>query len=176
MVSTYEEAVALPGLAHHRADDGDWMALVSLRFGAERRLRELGIQQWNDTARGLERLWDYLWRDEVYVVRDGPSAVGCFSMTNTAERGFWVGDPEIAQFLYLHTVIATPYRGIGAYIVAQALDEARARQLAGVRLDFWKGNDELRAVWERHGFTYLRTVDVPGRDSGALMERRLMTG
>jgi GNAT superfamily N-acetyltransferase len=178
LVATFDEAINSDDpLVHYRADESDWMALVALRLAAERRLRQLSSSQWTDTARGLEQMWQYLERDEMYVIRHGPQAAGCFALTDRSDPEFWSGDPERRQFLYLHKVIVTPDMtgaGVGAYIVAQTMSDAEQRGCLGARLRCWTGNDRLRAVWERHGFTYLRTVPVPGSGADVLMERRLV--
>jgi GNAT superfamily N-acetyltransferase len=153
----------------------DWHGLSALRLAAERSLRSRGIQQWTDTARGLDQMAQYTNRDEMYLVREGPTAVGCFVLTDQPDVDFWADDPDRDECLYLHKVIAAPWAkgtGIGQMIVEYSMAEAKARKCQAVRLDCWRGNDKLREHWESLGFTYLRTAEVAGRNSGVLMEQR----
>ena len=50
-------------------------------------------------------------------------------------------------------------------------DQAARRQLPWLRLDCNKANEQLQAYYQRQAFTYLRTVDLPHRVSGALFQR-----
>lgn len=176
LAAAVSEIAACAGYTHYRADEDDWPCLVALRFAAERRLRALGSEQWHDTGWGLERLWQFLRADDVYVIRDHAEIAGCFTMSDRPDVMYWGRDPEKYRFMYINTAMTAPgyaHRGVGAYIVSTTLAEARARGHLGARLDYWRDSEALRAVWERHGFTYLRTHEVPGHNSGALMEMRL---
>lgn len=60
-----------------------------------------------------------------------------------------------------------------------ALLEAVAKDQADVgsrslRLDCWKTNHQLHRYYLTRGFRHVRTVDVPGRMSGALFQRDLL--
>lgn len=155
----------------------DWYALSALRLAAERDLRERGINQWTDTARGLEQMVFFVNRDEMYLVREGPSAVACFVLTGRPDPDFWADDTERHECLYLHKMIVAPWArdtGLGQFIVDHAMAEADERCCSAVRLDCWKDNEKLKSHFESLGFTYLRTVETPGRNDGVLMERRLV--
>jgi hypothetical protein len=169
-----------PGLFERRIIranmEHDWYALSSLRLGAENWLRANGIVQWHDTARGLDQMARYTNRDEMYLVREGPTAVGCFALTNDADSDFWTGDPDRGDSLYLNKMIAARWvagTGVGRLITDYSLAEAKARKCVALRLDCWRGNDALRSHFEDLGFTYLRTAVVPNRNDGVLMEQRL---
>jgi hypothetical protein len=154
----------------------DWYALSALRLAAERWLHESGITQWTDTARGLDQMMKYTDRDEMYLVREGPTAVGCFALTNRPDPDFWSGDAERDECLYLNKAIAAPWAahtGIGRLITDYTMTEARARKCVAARLDCWRGNEKLRQHFESLGFTYLRTVESRGRNDGILMEQRV---
>jgi RimJ/RimL family protein N-acetyltransferase len=60
--------------------------------------------------------------------------------------------------------VAEPYAGSGvsANIIATCSDWARAAGLQSLRLDCWDGNDNLRAVYRKLGFT--EGVAVPEHD------------
>jgi len=160
-----------------RADlDKDWYALSALRLAVERRLREIGVHQLGDTARGLEAMAFFVNRDEMYVVREGPTAIGCFALTSLPDHDFWADDPDRHECLYLRQVLVAPWAtgtGVGEFIINHVMSEARDRKCSAVRLDTWYANEKLWQHWEGLGFTSLRTADAPGRDTSVLMERRL---
>ena len=54
-----------------------------------------------------------------------------------------------------------------------AADLAAGRGLTWLRLDAWRTSDRLHAYYRRHGFTHMRTVDLPHRGSGAIFQRRV---
>jgi hypothetical protein len=156
--------------------DYDWYALSTLRLAAERWLRENGITQWTDHARGLDQMMKYTDHDEMYLVREGPTAVGCFALTDKPDLDFWSGDPERGECLYLNKAITAPWAahtGVGRFIIDYALAEAAARKCVALRLDCWRGNEKLRSHFESLGFTYLRTAEVRSRNDGVLMEQRI---
>ncbi|MCX4387635.1 hypothetical protein OG777_11920 [Micromonospora peucetia] len=47
----------------------------------------------------------------------------------------------------------------------------RPGEEAYLRLNAWKANAALHCYYLGQGFRHVRTVDVPGRNSGALFER-----
>jgi ribosomal protein S18 acetylase RimI-like enzyme len=153
----------------------DWDDLVNLRLSVQRRLRELGVGQWQDTAAGLAQLARYFDHGEVrMVVAPDGTLAGAFVLTRRWERALWSDDDDRGQFLYLHKVMTAPVfrgNGLGRQVVRLAMTTAGNAGLAGVRLNCYHDNPELRALWEARGFTYLRTV--PGVTSGTLMEQRV---
>jgi hypothetical protein len=154
----------------------DWYALSALRLAAERWLRDNGITQWTDHARGLDQMMKYTDRDEMYLVREGPTAIGCFALTNRPDLDFWGDDSERDECLYLNKAITAPWAahtGVGRLITDYTMTETRARKCVAARLDCWRGNEKLRSHFESLGFTYLRTVELRNRNDGILMEQRL---
>ena len=156
----------------------DWTALSALRLAAERRLREGHIEQWTDTARGLDQLAFFTAREEMYLVREKNTAIGCFALSSWADPDFWHDDPERDECLYLYKVMTAPWmahQGVGRFMVNFAMEEARERKCTALRLDCWRENKRLHERWQNLGFTKLRTVTLPSRNSGTLMEMRLMS-
>lgn len=152
--------------------DDDWDALYRLRERAERRVREMG--HGTDMARGLDRMAAYELAGRLYVIRRGRDLVGCHALIPWGDAAFWTAAELAQDALYLDSAIVDPawaHQGIGAVITGHALREAAETGAAFLRLDCQR-IPALRAHWERLGFTYLRTVEVPGRTSGTLMERR----
>lgn len=62
----------------------------------------------------------------------------------------------------------------GAAVVEAVAAEARDHGDKWLRLNCWSTNTKLHAYYESIGFRHVRTVDVPGRMSGALFERELI--
>jgi GNAT superfamily N-acetyltransferase len=168
--------VSLPWEVYRADLMKDWYALSALRLAAERRLREMRVEQWTDTARGLQQLAFFTEREEMHVVRDGASAIGCFALSSWPDPDFWGHDSEKDDCLYLYKVMIAPWMagtGVGRFIINHALNEATERTCVALRLDCWRTNTRLHARWKELGFTHLRTFNIPGRNSGALMEIRL---
>lgn len=148
----------------------DWDDLARLRFAVEERVRAMGGS--TDVARGLDRMAGYELHDELYVIRQGPELIACHALTPSGDPAFWTREELAQDALYLDSAMVSPYyahRGVGSLITRHARDEAGKRGMSLVRLDCQR-IPELRAHWERLGFTHLRDVEVPGRASGTLME------
>jgi GNAT superfamily N-acetyltransferase len=64
-------------------------------------------------------------------------------------------------------------QGYGAAVVEAVADEARQHGDKWLRVNCWSTNTRLHAYYKALGFRHVRTVDVPGRMSGALFERDL---
>lgn len=62
-------------------------------------------------------------------------------------------------------------KGHGAAMLNAIAENARARDDRWVRLNCWTTNTRLHAYYEANGYEHVRTVDVPGRMSGALFQR-----
>lgn len=153
--------------------EGDWDELSGLRFAVERRVRDMGYV--TDFARGLDRMAGYIHNDRLYTVRQAGSLIACHALTPDGDADFWTPAELAQEALYLDNAMVRPdhaHRGMGSLITRHAKDEAGKRGMSLVRLDCQRVT-ELRAHWERLGFTWLRDVDVPGRASGTLMEAKI---
>ncbi|MEQ4206293.1 GNAT family N-acetyltransferase [Actinopolymorpha sp. B9G3] len=67
-------------------------------------------------------------------------------------------------------------KGYGAALLDAVGEQGRERGDRWIRLNCWTTNTRLHAYYEAHGFEHVRTVDIPGRMSGALFQRALRTG
>jgi hypothetical protein len=64
-----------------------WEELYLLRLAVEHRLHaEIGSDQWDDTARGLEQMAVYVNNDEMYLVRFVSALAGAFALTERHDR------------------------------------------------------------------------------------------
>jgi GNAT superfamily N-acetyltransferase len=151
----------------------DWDELSALRLAAEKRVQEMGYD--GDFARGLDRMAGYELHDELYVIRQRGALVACHALTPSGDPAFWTPQELAQDALYLDSAMVHPDhagRGVGSLITRHARDEAAKRGMSLLRLDCQRV-PELRAHWERLGFTWLRDAEVPGRSSGTLMEAKV---
>jgi ribosomal protein S18 acetylase RimI-like enzyme len=152
----------------------DWDALSALRALAEQRVQDMGCDR-TDLARGLDRMARYIDADQLYVVCQAGGLVACYALTPDGDPDFWTRQELAEDALYLDNAIVHPahaHRGVGSLITRRAMTETADRGMESLRLDCQRVPG-LRAHWERLGFTWLRDVEVPGRASGTLMERKL---
>ncbi|MFD5086493.1 GNAT family N-acetyltransferase [Kitasatospora sp. NPDC058406] len=159
-----------------RAATPDELPLVEeLLTSAGAWLASLGSDQWQFPPR-RERLLDSMSRGECFIaLRDGEPA-GTLTVDEQADPEFWRADDEPETALYVHRM-AIARAVAGQAVGAQMLDWAAARAAAAgkvrLRLDAWKTNPALHLYYLRQGFTLVRMVDLPHRQSGALFERLL---
>jgi GNAT superfamily N-acetyltransferase len=152
----------------------DWPTIMGLRIDAETRLKEMGLRQWYDRARGFDEMSEYLDHDEMYLILGpGRAIVGCVALTQRYDPEFWQ-DEDASKWLYLHKAITASWAkhcGVGAFMVSAALNEAELRGCKGVRLDVWRDTDGEGAVrrWKSLGFTQVGRVEPETSDSGILM-------
>lgn len=146
-------------------------------------LAVIGSDQWQpdamarlapdrDEGRSLEAGIE---RREVVLALDDGVVVGTLTVDDYADPDFWTPDDHPETALYLHRMVVTRSaagRDIGGAMLEWAADLATARGLTWLRLDAWRTNERLHAYYLRHGFTLVRTVDLPHRGSGALFQRQ----
>ncbi|MGZ6672094.1 MAG: GNAT family N-acetyltransferase, partial [Solirubrobacteraceae bacterium] len=106
----------------------------------------------------LERLSRLLDDDDVYyqVAEHEGELVGHVGFL-PAERTFApVGDPRLAHFRQLFVVRAHWGSGLATRLHAAAIDEARARGFASMRLFTPGGQERARRFYEREGWSLAR--------------------
>jgi GNAT superfamily N-acetyltransferase len=144
-----------------------------LLTGASAWLASRGSDQWQFPPR-RERLLDAMARGECFLALQDGEPVGTLTVDENADPEFWEGDDDPGDALYVHRM-AISRAAAGQAIGARMLDWAAARAAAAgksrLRLDAWKTNPGLHRYYLGQGFTLVRTVDLPHRQSGALFER-----
>jgi ribosomal protein S18 acetylase RimI-like enzyme len=156
-----------------RATEEDVPAMVGLRREAEDWLAARGIEQWTQkwTSVGDEKLARAARQRRAWVV-DNNDAVAATVTLGGPDEDLWQIEDGPALYLYkLMVARAHAGTGIGAAILDWACDRAARHGYPVLRLDIWPNNHGLAAYYQRHGFQHVRTVTVPGRDTGALFER-----
>lgn len=160
-------------------DDRHRALVHRLRDQAESWLRDKGIDQYSVGPRAklahanIDEMFD---RGEfVGWFPDGPDEPPAAVVALThPDPDFWTPDEISEPQGYISRFLVDQHgHGYGeALLEAVAEHQARAGNKY-LRLDCWKTNTRLHAYYLAHGFHHVRTVDVPGRMSGALFERPL---
>ena len=143
-----------------------------------------GTDQWQPAAmqqrlkhRGSDRgLVPAIGRGEVFMVREGGKVVGSLTIDDYADPEFWRPEDDPASALYVHRMIVSRSvagRDIGGAMLEWCASEALRRGRDTLRLDAWRTNHDLHRYYQRHGFRIVRTVNLPHRGSGVLLERVL---
>lgn len=139
-------------------------------------LKSIGSDQWANFAESRDRLLRDITPDRTWLLRDYTSGdpLGTITFTD-ADRDFWTPTEIAVPALYL-SKLATSTKpeahGLGRVLLSFAVWWASSScQYSEVRLDAWKTSTKLHRYYEREGFRHIRTVQVPGRRSGALFSR-----
>jgi ribosomal protein S18 acetylase RimI-like enzyme len=150
-----------------RAELPDLADVLRLLNDAAAWLHERGIDQWPHefTAERAAMIDAFMVRDD-----DG-QAVGTMSITADADPDFWTPAEAAESALYISGLaIDRAYAGLGALMLRWATDYASRLGWRWLRLDARRDNAALHRYYIERGWRYLRTVDVPGRFSGALFD------
>jgi GNAT superfamily N-acetyltransferase len=110
----------------------------------------------------------------VHLAEADGSTVGTMTLHEDHDEDLWTpaDDPASALYLsHLGVVRSLGGHGIGAWMLAQATHQARRHGKRWLRLDARTTNTKLHAYYRQQGFHQIRTVDVPGNESGALFQR-----
>jgi GNAT superfamily N-acetyltransferase len=101
-------------------------------------------------------------------------------VSGTPSGSMWLAEapayapPADRPELYLQGLVARQGHGIGRALLDYAMDEARQRGVAQVRLDCWAGGDQaLVRYYESAGFTATTRVTVGSRWPGMILVREV---
>jgi ribosomal protein S18 acetylase RimI-like enzyme len=134
------------------------------------------------TARGITDQWvrpfppesiaPLIDRGEVYLAIHSDQPVATFTLTYTPDPELWNHPPDHAGYLRRLAVDrAHAGHGIGVQLLDHAGQLVAATGRRWLRLDCAKHNPRLHDYYRALGFTHVRTIDLPHRESGALFER-----
>lgn len=156
-----------------RARPADIDTMVGFRREAEEWLAERGIQQWTPkwVSVGDEKLERATRQGRAWVAELDGDVVATVTLGGPDED-LWSVEDGPALYLY-KLMVARRCAGndLGAAIIDWAIDQAAQYGYPWLRLDVWPSNPGLQSYYRKHGFAHVRTVDVPGRDTGALFQR-----
>jgi hypothetical protein len=154
-----------------RAGLDDIPDVLGLLNGAADWLHSRGIDQWPHEFTA-EHVRQPIVCAEVWLVRDEDGKpAGTVRLSPEADPDFWAPDEAAESALYLSGLaIAREHAGLGALMLRWAADFTGRISWQRLRLDARRDNAGLHRYYTDRGWRYLRTVDMPGRFSGALFE------
>ena len=93
-------------------------------------------------------------------------------LSDDGDTDFWTPQELTEPAFYVSKVAAVDgYPGLGSALLDWCGWQAARRGGELLRLDAWRTNPDLHRYYLTRGFRHVRTVEVPGRNSGALFER-----
>lgn len=150
--------------------------LHDLRSQAEAWLAGKDLEQYNGVLAPKARahIDSLLDQGEFFgLVRDGQvRAVGALT---GPDMDFWTPEEAATPAAYLaRFMVADHGKQYGEVLLEALVQHLRTTtEIRLLRLDCWRTNTGLQRYYLRNGFRHIRTVEVPGRMSGALFERAI---
>ncbi len=155
-----------------QAGQEDLANVVTLLNEAAERLHSRGVEQWGPGWMTNERMAPAVSRGEVFLVkeRDG-DPVATVTLHETPDVDFWSPEEQKENALYLGKLARSDDEpGVGTWLLRWCVDHAAQLGYRRVRLDAWATNQRLHEYYQLNGWTHLRTVSLPWRQSGGLFE------
>lgn len=152
---------------------------------AARWLAEAGIEQWplsfTESPKRTGWLKEQADKGNVFVwFALGMTPVGTLTLTDWQDPDFAAGWPDQDAAAQYIARFAVPPLGrrlfdgtLGTRMLDYAATIAEMRGASVLRLDCAKHNERLHRYYDEHGFERVAVVEVPGRKSGALFEKRI---
>jgi GNAT superfamily N-acetyltransferase len=158
-----------------RAVPGDLRTVLAILHSAADWLHSRGIEQWPDGSPSLGpiAIGGQIERGEFWIVSEDRDPVAVIALSRDGDADFWSPAEleEAAVYVSKAAVLRRMAgRGLGALLLRWACDRIWDMGDDIARLDVWKTNTGLQEYYRRQGWRYLRTVDAPGRNSGALFD------
>jgi GNAT superfamily N-acetyltransferase len=157
-------------LTMRRATAADRPDVLRLLNDRARWLRDRGLPQWGGGF-PADRIGRLVARGGTFLaVRHDGTAVGTITLSPDGDPDFWT-QSELLEPAWYVTKMATSLehgKGLGAPMLRWAVDQAAQEGMTWVRLDVWRTNTGLRDWYAAQGWEHVRTVEAPGRNSGAL--------
>ena len=142
-------------------------------------LREQGSDQWSTwTTWQATKIQPALDEGHVWLLFDEGRPIGTITVEFRGDADFWTPEECSQPAAYLSKLaIRLDHAGkeLGSLLIDWARDYAYRHGCKAVRLDAWKTNVKLQAYYAERGWKHLRTVEVPGRNSGSLFELHVQT-
>jgi GNAT superfamily N-acetyltransferase len=156
-----------------RAYPHDLDDVLGILNSAAGQLHSRGLDQWS-TGFTAERIGPYIACAEMWLLRDETGrAVATVRGTSDADPDFWTPEESRELAMYVSKLARAPHAapGIGTMLLRWLTDHAASLGYAWIRLDAWRTNPGLHHYYADRGWTHVRTVNAPGRRSGALFQR-----
>lgn len=146
----------------------------TLRSNAERWLEGKGLDQYQRGPRSaaahedIDRLFD---RGE-FVGLELDGRIAAVVAITDPDPDFWTPEEMTEPQGYISRFLVAEHgTGAGAKLLDTVATREADRGARWLRLDCWRSNTGLHDYYLRHGFEHVRTMEVPGRNSGALFQR-----
>lgn len=131
-----------------------------------------GTEPWSSQPKRVESTTAMVEQKDLWLAEDG-EPVGALVVSDTPGRGV---DPIDEPELYVNLLLTSRRqagRGIGSRLLTHAQSLAEERGVALMRVDCYRGGDELLIrYYERNGFVRTQEFTV-GEWPGQVLERRL---
>jgi hypothetical protein len=161
----------------YRAEAADLPAVLSLLTERAQWMRERGSLQWSGDLLAPERIEGIIAKGGTYLaVRLDGTALATITLSRDGDPDFWTDAERTEPAMYISKMATSLEHGrrLGAPVLAWAVHQADWRHAMWARLDVYRDPSaaSLRAWYAAQGFEYLRDVEVPGKNSGALFRKR----
>lgn len=136
-------------------------------------LRSQGSDQWSGWEQWPAKMLVSLERGHVWLLLDGADPIGTITVEFRGDSDFWTTEECAVPAAYLSKLaVRQDHAGaeLGVLLLDWARDHAYRHGCRYVRLDAWKTNSRLHDYYVHRGWSFLRTVDIPGRNSGTLFQ------
>lgn len=167
------EVMSQPVLPIRPASIDDLETVLALLKQRIEWLRSRGSDQWSTWEKWRTKIQPSLERGHVWLLSDGVRPIGTITVEFHGDSDFWTTDECAQPAAYLSKLaVGIDHAGdeLGALLIDWASDYAYRRGCRYLRLDAWKTNEKLHAYYVNRGWTFLRTVSNPRRNSGALFQ------
>lgn len=158
-----------------QAKEPDVADLIELRRESERWLASRGIDQWTDKWMDVadEKAHRAVRQRRAWIIKTSDGETAATVTLGGPDEDLWHVSDGPALYLY-KLIVARRFAGLGlgAAVMDWACTQAAKYGYPYLRLDAWPSNPQLLDHYRRHGFRDVRIEHVPGRDTGALMQRR----
>jgi GNAT superfamily N-acetyltransferase len=139
-------------------------------------LSDRGSDQWSTNRHLLRaRMNNAIAAGRTWILTDLKyNPVGTITISFDADPDFWSPAEQQDRAMYLSRLATDPRlagQELGRAMLDWATWYAAGARCTEVRLDAWKTATGLHRYYVNRGWTYLRTVEAPGRYSGALFSR-----
>ncbi|MBI3556098.1 MAG: GNAT family N-acetyltransferase [Deltaproteobacteria bacterium] len=140
-----------------RAEQRDLHALIQLIQKCIQRMRENGIDQWDEIYPDKTLLEKDIQSRTIYVCESGGQLSGCVTLNDVQDPAYasidWgLEEPPIG---IIHRLMVSPDfqgRGLGRALMSHIEKEAMHQGIRTIRLDAFTGNPAALAVYEKIGY------------------------
>ncbi len=148
-----------------QATPQDYPAIFEILYGTALWLKEKNSKQWNGILEGKDNhhTEDRIGKGEVFYFSEQGEMVGiCLLLAQQSQWDdeLWGKNPKNNSF-YLHRfTIARKYSGQGfsAQSLQKIKEYAKKEKKKSLRLDCLATNDFLNQMYQKQGFTFLKTI------------------